>query len=463
MKIFDNWTAPLAAAVLAALLSVAGFTAPPASADPGPRKGAVAAKTPSPKSTSTPRFRRSYVVFKDKLVPLWHKGENHELSWEISKAWKVVIAAPGLKPGNTTRSDSRYKVVSSSTGHVAFQLKEGLNPENIERFTPANSYDVEGYDDVVESVTLYDNDKDPGLTLTKTHKVAKETPPTSAPSATPAPTPQPTSVPTTRPTEVPSPAPSTKPSPVATSLPGLPVLPDPSTLKVEARADQELWPTKEGGTLTSYTGKLVLNGPLHQIDSRQGLFLTGQVLTGTVPAKNGLSILYLSDKGILGIQPSVGGGWQYSVPGQTHRATLRFGASLRTEIYADPPPTYPAWFNANIGYEGSIKTDDAEGKRLIKGVRPFADLAFNDLPSGRAGARLLWIATDDFELGFGAYAQGRGHVDGRVVIQGVGEIIGGRVGPVNYSLGVGFNPISNAAPTFNGSVAFEPFAKRIGE
>ena len=432
------------------LCSVAMFP-DSALADSAARKGAPTAKTaPTPKP-SAPQYRRSYVVFDDKLVVPWHKGEQHELSWKISKAWKVVLSAPGLKPGNTTGYQDRYKVVSSSTGHVAFQLKDGLNPEDIV-FTPINTYDVFGDDDVVESVTLYDSPKDDGRTYTKTHRVARVAS-TPAPTASPKPDPTPKPTPTIEP--APKPAPTASPS----SLPQLPVLTDPSTLKLEARVDQELYATKEGGTLTSYGGKLVVNGPLNQIDPHQGLFWTGQLLLATVPASNGLSMLVLSDKGILGIQPTIGGGYQLTLPDQTHRGTARVGASLRTEIWKDPPPFYPSWFSANLGYEGSIRKEFL----FVKGWRPFADVSFNDLPSWRAGVRWLYVAEDGYEVGSGVYGHGRAHTDGRLVTQAVLELLGGHVGPVTYSLGIGHNPIPGAATTANVSLGFEPFAKRIGE
>ncbi|MEK7692316.1 MAG: hypothetical protein AAB425_14975, partial [Bdellovibrionota bacterium] len=202
MKLIDNLAALRVGAVLAMLCSVAMFP-DPALADSAARKGAPTAKTaPTPKP-SAPQYRRSYVVFDDKLVVPWHKGEQHELSWKISKAWKVVLSAPGLKPGNTTGYQDRYKVVSSSTGHVAFQLKDGLNPEDIV-FTPINTYDVFGDDDVVESVTLYDSPKDDGRTYTKTHRVARVAS-TPAPTASPKPDPTPKPTPTIEPAPKPAP------------------------------------------------------------------------------------------------------------------------------------------------------------------------------------------------------------------------------------------------------------------
>ena len=142
----DNRTAPrFVVAVLAAFC--AAILPGPAFADPGK------------KTAPTQEFRDPWVELADRLIVPWHRGETHEVTFATHKAYKVVIASLGLRPGNVTGDDDRYGVVSSSTGHVAFEVKKAALKGSVKslrffKFSPRVTFLVEGDDDVVLSVTL---------------------------------------------------------------------------------------------------------------------------------------------------------------------------------------------------------------------------------------------------------------------------------------------------------------------
>lgn len=268
-----------------------------------------------------------------------------------------------------------------------------------------------------------------------------------------------------------APPPPPPPAPEPKPLPQLPVLRDPSLLTILQAFSQEMWTSLNGGFLTAGLFTLEGNSPVWQIDPNQGIFAQVKVDIGTGQSQNAQTFQVLSAKGIMGVQPKAGIGWQfshfdaYNLPVATHRLVAIGGPNLRTNVGADPPLLHENALAGELSYELSAKSDWG----FIKGIQPEVSLVWTDYPGVNVNVRVYYVVSNDVELGSGAGLQGKWlattppFTTAGPLVEPQVEIIGGRIGAFPISLKLGYNPIPGAGHAVVVTTGFRPFAPRVGE